>query len=134
MSANPICEDCDLEMAPFAAQEGDRWVEGYGCIGCGWSFDTNTDDDPDVTSDPAVGTAMTQHGPMQEKILRALEAVFGLEEMDTSRNAPDFDLINDMYAAAAHCFVTQRPEDQHSKVLREALLHVKKTSQLPRAK
>jgi DNA-directed RNA polymerase subunit M/transcription elongation factor TFIIS len=33
---NPICEECDIEMYPFAFDG----VEGYVCSGCGWSFDT----------------------------------------------------------------------------------------------
>lgn len=32
----PTCEECDLPMHPFAADGH----EGWGCDGCGWSFDT----------------------------------------------------------------------------------------------
>lgn len=36
---NPMCEECDIEMHPFAAQVADRHISGYGCDGCGWSSD-----------------------------------------------------------------------------------------------
>lgn len=39
-SEPPICEECDLPMHPYAGQEGDEYVEGWGCDGCGWSEDT----------------------------------------------------------------------------------------------
>lgn len=35
--APPMCEECDLPMHPFAADG----YEGWGCDGCGWSFDTS---------------------------------------------------------------------------------------------
>lgn len=36
----PVCEECDREMHPFAA-EGHA---GWACDGCGWSFDTDAPD------------------------------------------------------------------------------------------
>ena len=35
----PICEECDIPMHRYGGQEGDRYVEGWGCDGCGWSED-----------------------------------------------------------------------------------------------
>ncbi len=40
-NGRPMCEECDEEMHPFAAQEGRYFVEGFGCDSCGWSFDTS---------------------------------------------------------------------------------------------
>lgn len=37
----PTCEQCGVEMHPFAGQEGDENVSGWGCDLCGWSFDTS---------------------------------------------------------------------------------------------
>jgi tRNA(Ile2) C34 agmatinyltransferase TiaS len=31
----PVCEECDLPMVPFAYGE----THGYSCQGCGWSVD-----------------------------------------------------------------------------------------------
>lgn len=45
MSDVPICEECDIEMHPFATETKHGWVEGWSCDGCGWSFDT-TEGDP----------------------------------------------------------------------------------------
>lgn len=39
-TGRPMCEECDIEMNPFSGEEGAEYVEGYGCDGCGWSFDT----------------------------------------------------------------------------------------------
>ena len=38
-SKRPVCEECDKEMYPFAADVNGRMVEGWGCDYCGWSFD-----------------------------------------------------------------------------------------------
>lgn len=37
----PICEECDVEMHPFAYQTAKGWIEGWSCDECGWSFDTS---------------------------------------------------------------------------------------------
>lgn len=31
----PLCEECDCTMHPFSKGE----LEGYACMGCGWSID-----------------------------------------------------------------------------------------------
>lgn len=37
---NPICEECDTEMNPFAGRNGqNEMLEGWGCDTCGWSID-----------------------------------------------------------------------------------------------
>jgi hypothetical protein len=40
----PMCEECDLEMHPFAFDG----TEGYACMGCGWSFDTTEPEEAPV--------------------------------------------------------------------------------------
>lgn len=43
MNANttptPVCEECDFEMHRYGGMDGDSYVEGWGCDGCGWSED-----------------------------------------------------------------------------------------------
>jgi hypothetical protein len=34
--SRPMCEECDLEMHPFAVSDG---LSGWGCDSCGWSYD-----------------------------------------------------------------------------------------------
>lgn len=38
--AQYMCEECDIEMHPFAEVGGES---GYACSGCGWSFDNESD-------------------------------------------------------------------------------------------
>jgi len=36
---DPMCEECDVLMYPFAHDTGDRYISGWACASCGWSFD-----------------------------------------------------------------------------------------------
>ena len=55
---NPMCEECDIEMHPFAFDG----AEGFACGGCGWSFDTSEEDAsmPFTESIPAIQEARRQ--------------------------------------------------------------------------